>query len=131
MMMPHRMTLKIASALNRQQKAINGSKILFLGVAYKPNIDDERESPALKIIDEIAQKGGIVTYHDPYVSSIKTEKGFYHSVSLSKEILNMADCIVITTNHSIFDINFIINESILIVDLRNSVRIVSNKIYKL
>jgi UDP-N-acetyl-D-glucosamine dehydrogenase len=131
MMMPHRMALKIASALNRHHKSINGSRILFLGVAYKPNINDERESPALKIIDEISQKGGIVSYHDPYISIIKTEHETYHSISLNKEVLNTTDCVVITTNHSIFDFDYILNESILIVDLRNAVKIVSDKIYKL
>ncbi|MCE9599623.1 MAG: nucleotide sugar dehydrogenase [Spirochaetia bacterium] len=64
-MMPHRMMIKINTALNRQKKSLNGSKILFLGVAYKPDIDDERESPALKIIDEVVKKGAVVLYHDP------------------------------------------------------------------
>lgn len=131
MMMPHRMTIKIATALNRQQKSINGSKILFLGVAYKPNIDDERESPALKIIDEVAKKGGLVSYHDPYIASIKTDDGKYQSVELNKEILNEVDCVVITTNHSDFDIDFIVEESKLIVDLRNATKELSNKVYKL
>lgn len=131
MMMPHRMTIKIATALNRQQKSINGSKILFLGVAYKPNIDDERESPALKIIDEVAKKGGLVSYHDPYISTIKTESATFQSVNLSKEVLNEADCIVITTNHADFDIDFIVKGSKLIVDLRNAVKTSSNNVYKL
>jgi len=131
MMMPHRMSIKINTALNRHQKSINGSKILFLGVAYKPNIDDERESPAIKIIDEIAKKGGLVSYHDPYIESIKTQENIYHSVKLTKEILNGSDCIVITTNHADFDIDFIVENSKLIVDLRNATKEKSQKIYKL
>jgi UDP-N-acetyl-D-glucosamine dehydrogenase len=131
MMMPHRMTIKIATALNRHKKAINGSKILFLGVAYKPNIDDERESPALKIMDEVAKKGGVVTYHDPYIPGIKTENETYQSVTLSEETLQESDCIVITTNHAVFDIDFIVRNSKLIVDLRNAIKEVSDKIYKL
>jgi len=131
MMMPHRMTIKIATALNRQQKAISGSKILFFGVAYKPNIDDERESPALKIIDEVAKKGGLVSYHDPYIPNIKTEYAKYHSIELSKEILNESDCVVITTNHEKFDIDFILENSKLIVDLRNAIKKPTEKIYKL
>jgi UDP-N-acetyl-D-glucosamine dehydrogenase len=131
MMMPHRMTIKIATALNRHKKAINGSKILFLGVAYKPNIDDERESPALKIMDEVAKKGGVVTYHDPYIPGIKTENETYQSVTLSEENLKEADCVVITTNHSIFDIDFIVKKSKLIVDLRNAVKTASKNVYKL
>ena len=131
MMMPHRMTIKIATALNRQKKAINGSKILFLGVAYKPNIDDERESPILKIIDSASKKGGVVTYHDPYIANIKTGEGTYKSVDLSIEILNEADCVVIATNHSVFDIDFIVGNSKLIVDLRNATKEKSQKVYKL
>lgn len=131
MMMTHRMTIKISTALNRQKKAINGSNILFLGVAYKPDIDDERESPALKIIDEVTKKGGVVSYHDPYISSIKIEHRIYQSVDLTKEVLNQADCVVITTNHNIFDIDAIVKESVLIVDLRNAVKASSDKVYKL
>lgn len=131
MMMPHRMTIKIATALNRHQKSINGSKILFLGVAYKPNIDDERESPALKIIHEVAKKGGLVTYHDPYIASIKTEDERYQSVKLTKEILKGADCVVITTNHTVFDADFIVENAKLIVDLRNAIKTKTPKVYKL
>lgn len=131
MMMPHRMTIKINTALNRHQKSINGSKILFLGVAYKPNIDDERESPALKIIDEVAKKGALVTYHDPYISIIKTENKTYKSVDLTMQILNEADCVVITTNHADFDFDQIVQESNLIVDLRNAVSKANKKVYKL
>ncbi|MEN8250367.1 MAG: nucleotide sugar dehydrogenase, partial [Bacteroidota bacterium] len=83
MRMPHYMYIKIATALNRHKKAVNGSEILFLGVAYKPNIDDERESPALKIIDKVVAKGGEVNYHDPYIHMIKTEEGnSFESVEL-------------------------------------------------
>ena len=131
MMMPHRMTLKIASALNRQQKAISGSKILFLGIAYKPNIDDERESPALRIIDEVAKKGATVIYHDPYIPTTKIAGTKYLSAELTIELLNECDCVVITTNHSIFDSDFIVSESKLVVDLRNAIRSSSEKVYKL
>ncbi|HCT94540.1 MAG: UDP-N-acetyl-D-glucosamine dehydrogenase [Bacteroidetes bacterium GWE2_39_28] len=131
MMMPHRMSIKISTALNKHKKSINGSKILFLGVAYKPNIDDERESPALKIIEEVANKGGIVNYHDPFISKIKTNSYSFKSVELSREILNSSDCVVITTNHDAFNIDFIVDNSMLIVDLRNTVKGVYDKVYKL
>ncbi len=132
MMMPHRMTLKISSALNRNKKSINGSNILFLGAAYKPDIDDERESPALKIIDEVAQKGGIIHYHDPFVESITTTQGRkYTSDTLSADLIKTADCIVITTNHSAFDIPWILENAQLVVDLRNAVKVPSGKVYKL
>jgi UDP-N-acetyl-D-glucosamine dehydrogenase len=131
-LMAHRMTIKITSALNRQRKPVNGSKILFLGVAYKPNIDDERESPALKIIEDVMKKGGIVNYHDPYIDEIETDHGHkLISKTLNKQLLNDQDCIVITTNHKKFDIDFIIEHSALIVDLRNAIKNRSEKIYKL
>jgi len=132
MLMAHRMTLKITSALNRQKKSINGSKILFLGVAYKPNIDDERESPAIKIIDEVIKKGGLVSYHDPHIHLIETpEKEKLNSVDLNENTLNESDCVVITTNHSVFDADFIEKNSNLIVDLRNLVKEATDKVYKL
>jgi len=132
MMMPHRMTIKITSALNRQKKAMNGSKILFLGVAYKPNIDDARESPALKIIDEVINKGGEVIYHDPYIANITTVEGHsLKSVELTESLLQQSDCVVITTNHSVFDPDFIEKHSKLVVDLRNLIKQASDKVYKL
>ena len=132
MRMPHYMYIKIATALNRQKKAVNGSKVLFLGVAYKPNIDDERESPALEIIDTVIQKGGEVSYHDPFIAAIKTEKGNrLESIALTKETLRAADCVVITTNHSVFEANFIQSHSKLVVDMRNVIKEASEKVYKL
>ncbi len=132
MRMPHYMYIKIATALNRQQKAVNGSKILFLGVAYKPNIDDERESPALEIIDITARKGGDVSYHDPFIFRVKTHGGCeLTSVELTSGVLAQADCVVLTTNHDAFDVAFIRQHARLIVDLRNMIRERSEKVYKL
>jgi UDP-N-acetyl-D-glucosamine dehydrogenase len=131
MMMPHRMSIKISSALNRQKKSINGSKILFLGVTYKPNIKDERESPAIKLIEEVLKKNALVSYHDPYVSKIIVENKIIKSVKLTKNILSNADCVVIATNHSAFNIDFVVKNSHLVVDLRNAVKTSSEKIYKL
>lgn len=133
-LMPHRMTIKINSALNRQKRAINGSKILFLGVAYKPDIDDERESPALKIMDEVVKKEGIVMYHDPYIPEIRTTEGReFKSVELTDALLDEVDCVVFTTNHSVFDIKGIVERAKIIVDLRNATAGIDDgdKIYKL
>ncbi|HQC27519.1 MAG TPA: nucleotide sugar dehydrogenase, partial [Treponemataceae bacterium] len=77
-LMPYRMMNKIAFALNRHKKAMNGSKILFMGIAYKPNIDDARESPALLVMQEVAKKGSVVLYHDPYIDEVTDEKGNYY-----------------------------------------------------
>ncbi len=132
MRMPHYMYIKIATALNRHKKAVNGSKAFFLGVAYKPNIDDERESPALEIMDTVAQKGGIVSYNDPHIPKVRTNHGAtYHSVLLTKESLEDADVVVLTTNHAAFDVDFIQQHARLIVDLRNMVKESSEKVYKL
>ena len=131
-MMAHRMTLKITSALNRQKKSINGSKILFLGVAYKPGIDDARESPALKIMDEVVKKGGEVFYHDPYIPEVTTpENRLFKSVELTAGRLEEVDCTVISTAHDVFNTEFIIEHSGLIVDLRNAIKQPSEKVYKL
>lgn len=132
MRMPHYMSIKIASALNSQKKAINGSKILFIGVAYKPDINDERESPALEIMDIIAHKGGEVDYHDPYIPTVKTIEGRkFNSLDLSAETLSNADCVVLTTNHENLDIEFIEKHSKLIIDLRNMVAEKSQNVFKL
>lgn len=131
-MMAHRMTIKITSALNSHQKAINGSRIVFLGVAYKANIDDYRESPALKIIEEVRQKGGLVSYHDPFVPELETSTGdMLKSEDLTEKLLQNADCVVISTNHDAFNPAFILNNSRLIVDLRNAIHEPSGKVYKL
>lgn len=120
MRMPHYMYIKIATTLNKEKKAVNGSKILFLGAAYKPNIDDARESPTLEIIDEVIKKGGIVSYNDPFIPNIKTNDGHkFKSVELSIENLYNADIVVITTSHSKYDKDFILENTKLILDLRN------------
>lgn len=119
MRMPHYMYIKIATALNKHKKAINGSTILFLGVSYKPDIDDARESPAIEIMKIITRKGGIIQFHDPFINEIAIDDSSYKSLDLTSNILSSADIVVITTNHSVFDINYIQIHSKFIVDLRN------------
>jgi UDP-N-acetyl-D-glucosamine dehydrogenase len=134
-LMPYRMMNKIAFALNRHKKAMNGSTVLFLGVAYKPDIDDARESPALLVMEQVAKKGANVLYHDPYVSEVSdNSQNHYVNTALTDELLVGADCVVFTTNHSCFDINSIIEKARLIVDMRNvlkNVVIENEKIFKL
>ncbi len=132
MRMPHYMYIKIATALNRHKKAVNGSRILFLGVAYKPNINDARESPALEIMDITAHKGGVLSYHDPYVPEVRTEDGReFQSMPLDEALLKDADCVVLTTNHKVFDSAFILKHAQLIVDLRNMIQDASENVSKL
>ena len=127
MRMPHYMVIKISTALNSIKKPVNDSKILFLGIAYKPNIDDERESPALEIMEIIRRKGGIVSYHDPYIPKAQQQQ----SVELTAENLHDADCVVLTTNHAVFDVDFIQKHAKLIVDLRNMVKENADNVFKL
>jgi len=132
MRMPHYMYIKIQTALNRQKKAVNGSNILFLGIAYKPNIDDERESPALEIMDITARKGARVIYCDPHIPRLKNHDGSSStSAELTEETLKQADCVVLTTNHDAFDVQFIQQHARLIVDLRNMIKVSDEKVYKL
>jgi len=132
---PYRMMNKIAFALNRHKKPMNGSTILFLGVAYKPDIDDARESPALEVMSLVAHKGAKVLYHDPYIPEVTDEHGHHwKSVDLSDEMLASADCVVFTTNHSCFDVEQIVGNAKLVVDMRNAVKRVSiedEKVFKL
>lgn len=132
MRMPHYMYIKISTALNSIQKSVNGSQILFLGVAYKPNIDDARESPALEIMDIVSKKGGIVSYFDPFIASVKTPIGnTYFSIPELIEGMQNADCIVLTTNHGVFDVELIKQHGRMIVDMRNMMKKASNKVSKL
>ena len=131
-LMPHRMMVKISSALNHHRKPLNGSKILFLGAAYKPDIADERESPALKIMREVMRKKGEVYYHDPYISSITLDGGTgLESVDLTEDTVRGMDCVVISTRHSCFDFTWLEDNAGLIVDLVNAYPEESEKIYKL
>lgn len=134
-LMPYRMMNKIAYALNRQKKPMNGSKILFLGIAYKPDIDDARESPALLVMEQVAKKGAVVMYHDPYITAVTDHTGKkYTGEQLTDALLKSVDCVVFTTNHSCFDVEHIVNTANLVVDTRNavkSVHIETEKVFKL
>ena len=133
MRMPQYMYIKIATALNNQRKPVNGSNILFVGVAYKPDIDDARESPALEIMDIVARKGGVLQYHDPYIPTIKIgEHGHANSVNLTPGLLQSVDCVVLTTNHKVIDVEMILAHAPLVVDMRNMVKDPDiNNVYKL
>ena len=134
-LMPYRMMNKIAYALNRHKKPLNGSTVLFLGVAYKPDIDDARESPALLVMEHVAKKGAHVMYHDPYIPEVIDEHGhLWKGVQLTDVIISSADCVVFTTNHSCFDVDHIVEKAQLVVDTRNAVKqvhIEDGKVFKL
>ncbi len=125
--MPDHVVQLVSDGLNDDRKAMNGSRILLLGVAYKKDIDDVRESPALSIIDRLRAKGADVHYHDPFVKEIRfddahTEGGGQPLASepLTDEALRAADCLVIVTDHSEIDYSRVCRLAPLIVDTRNA-----------
>jgi len=134
-LMPYRMMNKISFALNRHKKPLNGSTILFMGIAYKPDINDARESPALMLMELVAHKGSRVLYHDPYIAEVTDDNGNHYTCSeLTDKLLTEADCVVFTTNHSCFDVAYIVDKAQLVVDTRNAVKNVSietDKVFKL
>ena len=126
--MPRYVVSKINDALNEDGKSLNGAKILALGVAFKKDINDARNSPALKVIEELVSKGAQVVYHDPLVRSVGNGSEFFdvesavscmRSVRLSRELLKSQDCVVVLVNHDCFDISFILKNTKLVVDTRN------------
>lgn len=120
-LMAHRMTIKINSALNSRRKPVNGSRLLFIGAAYKPDINDARESPALRIMEEVHRKGGLVSYHDPFVAEVELEDGtVLASTPLSCEGIAGSDGVVVTTKHTPVDYALIAEHASLIVDLCNA-----------
>jgi len=120
--MPHFVTTKVIVSLNRAKKCLNGASVLVLGVAYKKDVEDVRESPAIHIIRELWKKLADVTYHDPHVPSIKIDDRTLESVELTDEALRSADCVLILTDHSAFDFNRIAEKAQLVVDTRNAVK---------
>jgi UDP-N-acetyl-D-glucosamine dehydrogenase len=125
--MPEHVVQLISDGLNNERKALNGSQVLLVGVAYKRDIADVRESPALSIIDRLRAKGAKVSYHDPFVTELSladtstdTHDGLLKSVSLTDQEVRAADCVVIVTDHSQFDYDRLCRLSSLIVDTRNA-----------
>jgi UDP-N-acetyl-D-glucosamine dehydrogenase len=120
--MPRYVVTRIQDALNRYKKPLNGSKILILGVSYKPNINDMRESPALDIIHLLREKGAAVAYYDPYVPEIEIEGVQMYSEKELTTFLEKSDLVAIITNHEKFDYKLILEKSQLIFDARNAMK---------
>lgn len=118
--MPRFVVGKVQDALNDHTKSLRGSRVLVLGAAYKPNINDLRESPSLDVIGLLKQKGAEVLYHDPYIPHISHDNWEMDSVSNLLGEVGSADCVVIVTNHSDYDYSAILDASQLIVDTRNA-----------
>jgi UDP-N-acetyl-D-glucosamine dehydrogenase len=120
--MPHFVVGKVGDALNRFKKSINGAKILVLGVAYKRNISDVRESPALDIIQLLEKKGAALSYCDPFVPALNEHGITLKAEKFSAATLRKADCVVLVTDHDAFNYSMIASESKAVVDTRNALK---------
>ncbi len=124
--MPYHVVDAVAAALNRQKKSLNGSKLLILGVAYKKDVDDLRESPSLKIMQLLQQRGAHLEYNDPYFPQMHKMRHYnfenMKSVPISKDMLAKYDAALIATDHSSYDYHAIVDGSKLVVDTRNATR---------
>jgi len=132
--MPDFVVLKVVEALNSVEQSVKGSRILVLGVAYKKDIDDVRESPALDVIKLLQRKGGEVIYSDPFVHELEMNDKVHQSRPLTAKLVKSAHCVVLTTDHTDFNYEMVKNNARLIVDTRNafgSRGLVSDRIIKL
>ena len=118
--MPYFVVDKVSEALNRKKKSVNGARILLLGVAYKRDIGDVRESPALDVLKLLIEDGAVVSYHDPFVPKLHEEGVTLESVELTDEVLSDADVAVILTDHSQFNYVWILEHVRMLVDTRNA-----------
>jgi UDP-N-acetyl-D-glucosamine dehydrogenase len=121
--MPYHVIASVVTALNQRKKALNGSKVLVLGLAYKRDIDDLRESPSLTIIELLQREGAQVSYNDPYFPTVgRGRKYDLHMTCVPLDNLKQYDCVLIVTDHSDYDYRRIVNESQLVVDTRNATK---------
>jgi UDP-N-acetyl-D-glucosamine dehydrogenase len=121
--MPYYVVQRVMEALNIRKKSINGSRILLLGMAYKKDVDDPRESPSFKLIELLQEKGSKVLYNDPHIPELPLMRKYKFrrkSTELTAETLADMDCILLATDHSAYDYQFILNHANLIVDTRNA-----------
>jgi UDP-N-acetyl-D-glucosamine dehydrogenase len=120
--MPRVVVSVVTEALNRRRKSVNGSRVLVLGVSYKRDVNDARESPAIDIIHELEQREALVEYHDPYVARLDVSGRIMTSVPLDESRLKDADCVVIATDHGGVDYKRVVDLASLVVDTRNVTR---------
>jgi UDP-N-acetyl-D-glucosamine dehydrogenase len=120
--MPAYVVDKVSHALNGERKAVNGSRVLVLGVAYKRDIDDVRESPALDVIRLLEELGAEVQFHDPFIPCIREDGHLREGVELSEALLERTDAVVIVTDHKAVDYQLVMDHAALIIDTRNVTR---------
>jgi UDP-N-acetyl-D-glucosamine dehydrogenase len=123
---PHYVVERVSNALNDKGKAVRGSKILMLGVAYKKDVDDVRESPALEIMELLEDKGAVLTYSDPYIPRLhkmrKHDFSHMSSATLTEDLLKKHDAVLITTDHTGIDYQWLVTHATVVVDTRNATR---------
>jgi len=122
---PYYVVERLTLALNERRKSVNGSKVLVLGVAYKPDVDDIRESPAMQIMELLMERGAEVSYNDPFIPELPMMRRYKipkTSVELSAKTLADADCVLVITDHSAYRerAQFIVDNASLVVDTRNA-----------
>jgi UDP-N-acetyl-D-glucosamine dehydrogenase len=122
--MPRYVVARLTEALNDAGKPLKGSKILMLGVAYKKDVDDPRESPSFELIELLRQRGAVIAYNDPHIPRLPRMR-HYHvpdmaSQPLTAELLADQDCVLVATDHSAYDYEFIVRHAPLVVDTRNA-----------
>lgn len=120
--MPDYVADRVARALNRAGKAVKGSKILIIGISYKKDVTDTRESPAFEVFHKLKERGAIISYYDPFVPTVKLDGQSLRSVKLTAPAIKDKDCILILTDHSNIDYQFIVENAKFIFDTRNALR---------
>lgn len=125
--MPEYVITRLAEFLNEQGKPIKGSKILLLGMAYKKDVDDPRESPSFILMEELLRRGADLSYNDPHVPRLPKMRHHPNlpdmtSVELTPEVLASQDCVLIATDHSAYDYSFIVQHASFVLDTRNATK---------
>jgi UDP-N-acetyl-D-glucosamine dehydrogenase len=132
--MPRVVSSMVGDVLNDRERSLKGSSIIVLGVSYKRDVNDARESPAIEILAELSKRGAVVTYHDPYVPELTVDGHSFRSVPLDDKVLSDADCVLIVTDHTGIDYKRVVELAKVVVDTRNATRSVlqhRDKIVKL
>jgi UDP-N-acetyl-D-glucosamine dehydrogenase len=132
--MPHYVIQRTMEALNERKKSLKGSRVLILGLAYKKDIDDVRESPSLELIELLRAKGAKVDYNDPYIPKTHKQRKYdlqMKSKPLSAQMLKGYDVVLVSTDHSDYDYNWIVKHSQLVIDTRNATQNVKKGLRKI
>jgi UDP-N-acetyl-D-glucosamine dehydrogenase len=128
--MPRYVVSRVADFLNDRSRAVRGSRICILGMAYKKDVDDPRESPSFELMELLLHQGAVLTYSDPHVPALPKMRHYHlpamQSSPLTAEFLASQDCVLISTDHSAFDYDFIVQHSSLVVDTRNATKHVTS-----